>query len=68
MSEYVISAGQRDYVCNGSYIVRYERYKVLGTIHEARRFKSRKAAESALDKIRERYVNLNECEIMEVKE
>lgn len=40
---YVIRCG-RDYICKGSYVVQGEKYKVIGSIEEARKFKTEDAA------------------------
>mgnify|MGYP000016216500 FL=1 len=64
---YYIKCGT-DYICKGSYIVGGEKYKVLGTIEEARAFKTYLGAQIALDALMDTnvYNNLIDCEIVEV--
>ena len=64
---YYIKCGT-DYICKGSYIVNGEKYKVVGTIEEARAFKTYLGAQIALDTLEDAnvYNNINDCEIVEV--
>ena len=64
---YYIKCGT-DYICKGSYIVNGERYKVVGTIEEARAFKTALGAQIALDTLEDAkaYNNIINCEIVEV--
>ncbi len=57
-----------DYICKGSYIVNGEKYKVVGTIEEARAFKTYLGAQIALDVLEDAntYINIIDCEIVEV--
>lgn len=64
---YYIKCGT-DYICKGSYIVNGEKYKVVGTIEEARAFKTYLGAQTALDILENAntYINTIDCEIVEV--
>ena len=64
---YYIKCGT-DYICKGSYIVNGEKYKIVGTIEEARAFKTYLGAQIALDVLEDAntYVNIIDCEIVEV--
>lgn len=64
---YYIKCGT-DYICKGSYIVNGEKYKVVGTLEEARAFKTCLGAQIALDTMINAnvYSNLIDCEIVEV--
>lgn len=64
---YYIKCGT-DYICKGSYIVNGEKYKVVGTLEEARAFKTCFGAQIALDVLEDAnaYNNIIDCEIVEV--
>ncbi len=64
---YYIKCGT-DYICKGSYIVNGEKYKVVGTLEEARAFKTCLGAQIALDALEDAnaYNNIIDCEIVEV--
>ena len=64
---YYIKCGA-DYICKGSYIVNGEKYKVVGTIEEARMFNTALGAQIALDVLEDSnaYNNIIDCEIVEV--
>lgn len=66
---YYIKCGT-DYICKGSYIVNGEKYKIVGTIEEARTFKTALGAQIALDVLEDAgvYNNIIDCEIVEVKD
>ena len=66
---YYIKCGT-DYICKGSYIVNGEKYKIVGTIEEARTFKTAFGAQIALDVLEDAgvYNNIIDCEIVEVKD
>lgn len=63
---YYIKCGT-DYICKSS-IVNGEKHKVIGTIEEARTFKTCLGAQIALDVLEDAnvYININDCEIVEV--
>lgn len=63
---YYIKCGT-GYICKGSYIVNGEN-KVVGTIEEARAFKTYLGAQIALDVLGDAntYINTIDCEIVEV--
>ena len=63
---YYIKCGT-DYICKGS-IVNGKKHKVVGTIEEARAFKTCLGAQIALDVLENAnvYININDCEIVEV--
>ena len=64
---YYIKCGT-NYICKDSYIVNGEKYKVVGTIEEARAFKTFLGAQIALDVLEDAntYINTIDCEIVEV--
>lgn len=64
---YYIKCGT-NYICKDSYIVNGEKYKVVGTIEEARAFKTYLGAQIALDVLEDAntYINTIDCEIVEV--
>ena len=51
---YVIRCG-RDYICKGSYVVQGEKYKVIGSIEEARKFKTEDAAQREAERLNNSY-------------
>lgn len=63
---YYIKCGT-DYIGKGSYIVNGGKYKVVGTIEEARAFKTYLGAQIALDVLEDAnaYNNTIDCEIVE---
>jgi hypothetical protein len=66
---YYIKCGT-DYICKGSYIVNGEKHKIVGTLEEARAFKTCLGAQIALDVLEDAnaYNNINiiDCEIVKV--
>ena len=64
---YYIKCGT-NYICKDSYIVNGEKYKVVGTIEEARAFKTYLGAQIALDVLEDAntYINTIDCELVEV--
>lgn len=67
---YVISTGGSDYVCNGSYFVNKEKYKVVGSLDEARVFKTKQAAENELKRLENEHIyrNLFDCEVVKISD
>lgn len=63
---YYIKCGT-DYIGTGPYIVNGEKYKVVGTIEEARAFNTYLGAQIALDVLEDAnaYNNTIDCEIVE---
>lgn len=57
---YVIRDSFGDYVCPGSFIVQGEPYKVIGNLQNARRFKSKEAAEKELQRLKLKYCNMDD--------
>ena len=56
---YYIQVDSTGYVCKGSFIVHGEPYKVIGELKDARKFKTREAANNALDRMINRYANID---------
>lgn len=63
---YAVRIGKADYLCSGSYIVHGERYQVIGSIGEARRFKQKESAINWIEKLRKTRTNVNSYEIIEL--
>lgn len=57
--KYYIKDSYGDYVGKGSYIVQGIPYKVVGKIEDARCFKTYEAAKNALDKMSQKYENID---------
>nr|DAR49648.1 MAG TPA: hypothetical protein [Caudoviricetes sp.] len=56
---YYIQVDTTGYVCKGSFIVHGEPYKVIGELKDARKFKTFEAAYNALDRMIDRYANID---------
>ena len=64
---YVIKVDGADFVCKGSYIVQGEKFKVIGDLKDARVFKSKESAEKELNKMYNRFANIDGgCSVVEV--
>lgn len=57
---YYIQVDSSGYVCKGSFIVHGEPYKVVGSIEDARKFKTWEAAYRALKSMKGRYSNIDD--------
>lgn len=56
---YYIQVDTTGYLCNGSFIVHGERYKTVGKLKDARKFKTFEAAYNALERMIDRYANIH---------
>ena len=66
---YAIKCG-RDYICKGSYVVQGGRYKVIGDIKEARKFRTENAAQKEVDRLNnsDQYENIfNDCVVVKIE-
>ena len=66
---YAIKCG-RDYICKGSYVVQGVRYKVIGDIKEARKFRTENAAQKEVDRLNnsDQYENIfNDCVVVKIE-
>lgn len=62
---YYIKVDTTGYVCKGSFIVKGEPYKVIGELKDARKFKTFEAAYNALDRMIDRYTNIDyTCQVV----
>lgn len=62
---YYIQVGSTGYVCKGSFIIHGEPYKTVGNIEDAREFKTFEAAYNALERMAERYANIDyTCQVV----
>lgn len=66
---YVIRVEATTYVCKGSYVYEGEKYKVIDSLDHAKEFKTKESAEKELDRLRSRFINIDdECVVMEVED
>lgn len=56
---YFIQVDTTGYVCKGSFIVQGEPYKVIGELKNAIKFKTFEAANNALDRMIDKYANID---------
>ena len=66
---YVIRCG-RDYICKGSYVVQGAKYKVIGGIEEARKFKTEDAAQREAKRLNNsyKYENISDdCAVVKIE-
>lgn len=56
---YYIQVDTTGYVCKGSFVVCGELYKVIGELKDARKFKTFEAAYNALDRMIDKYANID---------
>lgn len=56
---YYIQVDTTGYVGKGSFVVHGEPYKVIGELKDARKFKTFEAAYNALDRMIDRYANID---------
>lgn len=56
---YYIQVDSTGYVCKGSFIVQGEPYKVVGEFKDARKFKTFEVAYNTLDRMIDRYANID---------
>lgn len=62
---YYIQVDSTGYVCKGSFIVHCEPYKTVGNINDARKFKTFEAAYNVLERMVDRYANIDHtCRIV----
>lgn len=65
--KYAIKADGGTYVCKGSYVYQGEWFKVIGDLENARLFKSKKSAEKELDRLIDRFSNIDStCRVIEL--
>ncbi len=62
---YYIKVDSTGYVCKGSFIVQGEPYKVVGDLKDALKFKTFASAYNALDRMLNKYANIDyDCHII----
>ena len=62
---YYIQVDTTGFVCKGSFVVQGELYKVIGELKDARKFKTFRAAYNALERMIDRYANIDfKCRIV----
>lgn len=62
---YYIQVDSTGYVCKGSFVVQGEPYKVIGELKDARKFKTFEAAYNALNRMKDRYINIDyTCQVV----
>ena len=60
----------RDYICKWSYVVQGEKYKVIGSIEEARKFKTEDAAQREAERLNNsyKYENISDdCVVVKIE-
>lgn len=62
---YYIQVDSTGYVCKGSFVMLGEPYKIIGELKDARKFKTFETAYNALERMANRYANIDyTCQVV----